>query len=335
MKILVTGGAGYIGSHTVLELLNQGHDVLIYDNLINSDETVLTGLERISGKSIKFICGDVRENLKLKTAMKDFLPDVVIHFAALKCIAESFEKPNEYYDVNISGTLSLLMAMDYCDCRYILFSSSAAVYGHPHYVPIDEGHPTDPTNPYGKSKLMVEKILADWVKSSLCRSATCLRYFNPIGAHETGLIGEKLTSSPNNILPYITQVAVGKLPYVGVFGDDYETRDGTGERDFIHVSDLAAFHVCALNKRSDLDKFQILNVGTGKNTTVLELIRTFERSSGQKIRYIVEERREGDVASCWANTQLAERKLNFKAQKSILKACADTWNRETLHFNEI
>lgn len=328
MKILVTGGAGYIGSHTVLELLNQKHDVLIYDNLSNSDETVLTRLERISGKSIKFIRGDIRENLKLKTVMKDYSPDAVVHFAALKSIPESFENPNEYYDVNISGTLSLLMAMDHCNCRYILFSSSAAVYGHPHYLPIDEGHPTNPKNPYGKSKLMVEQILSDWVKSTQNCSATCLRYFNPIGAHETGLIGEKSTRLPDNILPYITQVASGKLPYVGIFGNDYETRDGTGARDFIHVSDLAVFHVCALNKRSDLDKFQILNVGTGKNTTVLELISAFERSSDQTIRHVIEGRRDGDVASCWADTQLAERKLNFKAQKSILEACADTWNWE-------
>ena len=325
MKIFVTGAAGYIGAHTVLELLNSGHQVFAFDNLSNSSLLSLKRVETITNKKIGFSKGDVRDTNHLTIELEKFKPEAVIHFAALKSVTESFKKPLEYYDVNVNGSLSLLESMSKVNCRTVIFSSSATVYGNPEYLPIDETHPTIPINPYGRTKFMVERILQDWVNSGSTEQAICLRYFNPVGAHETGLKGKKTDTASGNLMPIIVEVASGRLPHLNIFGDNYPTRDGTGERDYIHVSDLAIFHQKAVEKISMLERFEVLNIGTGKGTTVKELVKAFENANNIEVPIKISKRRSGDVASSWTSTKKAERKLGYKSSRSINEACKDEW----------
>ena len=332
MKIFVTGGAGYIGSHTVLELLRKDYDVVVFDNLSNSNRESLARIEKETGKEFDLITGDIRNQILLKKSLAQYKPDCVLHFAGVKSVHESILNPLKYYDINVNGMLSLLISMMETNCRKILFSSSATVYGHPNSLPLNETHSTVPVNPYGQSKLIAEKILSDWVNSDDNFRAICLRYFNPIGADHTGIIGEAPIGRPNNLFPYIVNVAAGELPQLNVFGDDYQTRDGTGERDYIHVTDLAKFHLNALEKITTLQRFEILNVGTGTSTSVLDLIRTFEKATGMEVPYVVKNRRDGDVARVWADTGLVERKLDFKCERTIFQACVDAWRWQQNRF---
>ena len=325
MKIFVTGGAGFIGSHTCVELLNSKHEVLVYDNLSNGSEIALKRVELISKKSLQFVNGDIRESNTLIKIMKNFKPDAVLHFAGLKSVNESAANPIQYYDVNVRGTVELLAAMKASDCTKIIFSSSATVYGDASYLPFDELHSLNPTNPYGRTKLMVEKILEDWVDSGNQNHAICLRYFNPIGAHETGFIGEDSFNTPNNLMPYILQVVMGHRPHLSIYGDDYPTRDGTGERDYVHVCDLALGHVRAVEKIYKLDRFQVLNLGTGIGTTVRELVDVFQKVSGKTIPIKIAQRRSGDVAQSWADPSSANALLGIKFEKTIQDMCLDTW----------
>ena len=326
MKILVTGGAGYIGAHTCVELLKKGHEVLVFDNLLNSSSIALDRVKLITNQSLKFIEGDVRDYAVLSRVMKEFVPEAVMHFAGLKAVSESIINPLEYYDVNVRGSLEILRAMETIACNLLIFSSSATVYGIPEYLPCDEDHPTSPINPYGRSKLMVERLLEDWVKARRDHKAVCLRYFNPVGAHVSGLIGEDPRDTPNNLMPFIAQTASGRREQLSIFGGDYDTRDGTGERDYIHVSDLANGHLLALEYHKILERFQVLNLGSGQGTTVQEFVEEFERSTNQKIKREVLGRRPGDIAITYADTRLASRLINFRCEKSITHMCIDTWN---------
>ena len=326
MKVLVTGGTGYIGSHTVIELLNADNDVVVIDNLVNSSKEALKRVEEITGKSVKFYEEDL---LNKDAVMKIFdmeKPDAVIHFAGLKAVGESVAKPLEYYNNNITGTLNLLYAMREYGVKNIIFSSSATVYGDPAFVPITEECPKgEITNPYGQTKSMLEQILTDMAKAYPDWRVVLLRYFNPIGAHESGRIGEDPQGIPNNLVPYITQVAVGKLKCLGVFGDDYDTPDGTGVRDYIHVVDLAAGHVAALKKFNDEPGVSIYNLGTGRGYSVLEIVHAFEKACGKEIPYEIKDRRPGDIAVCYADSSKAERELGWKAKFDLDKMCEDSW----------
>ena len=324
-KVLVTGGAGYIGSHTILELLLAGHEVLAVDNLTNGHEEAIHRVKRLSNRQLKLEVGDVRDKQFLDRVFSDFAPDSVIHFAGLKAVGESVENPMAYYDVNVTGTSTLLQAMDQVGCRQIIFSSSATVYGEPVYLPLDEAHPTNPLNPYGRTKLMGEKIIADWCAADLTRAAISLRYFNPVGAHASGQIGEEPNGIPNNLMPYLAQVAVGRLPMLQIYGDDYETRDGTGERDYIHVVDLARAHVTSLDYLKSAKGHDVINVGTGQGVTVLELVEAFERASGVKIHRAVVPRRAGDAAASYAEAKRARIWLGWEAQYGLDAMCRDTW----------
>jgi UDP-glucose 4-epimerase len=326
MRVLVTGGAGYIGTHTCVALLQSNHEVLVIDNLSNSSPVAIDRIKLITNRSIEFIEGDIRNHALLLKTMREFSPEAIIHFAGLKAVGESVQDPLQYYDVNVHGSLELLKAAEAVGCNLLVFSSSATVYGVPEYLPYDENHPTVPTNPYGQSKLMVERILQDWVKANNSRRALCLRYFNPVGAHISGLIGEDPKNIPNNLMPFIVQTAAGRRAKLSIFGDDYDTRDGTGERDYIHVSDLADGHLLALEKHKQLDHFQTINLGTGSGTTVKELIKEFEISTKQKIKTKISKRRPGDIPKSYANTELAAKRLDFKCTKSISDMCRDTWN---------
>lgn len=325
MKILVTGAAGYIGSHTTLELLNSGHDVIAFDNLSNSNVTSLERVKKITGKSLEFICGDIRNTEKLINIMEESTPDIVMHFAALKSVSESMDNPISYYDVNVNGSISLLKAMTKVKCDKFIFSSSATVYGAADYLPFDEQHPINPVNPYGRSKLIVEQILQDWAASDEANKVVCLRYFNPVGAHKSGLIGENPKGIPNNLLPFVAQVSSGKRPYLNIYGDDYDTRDGTGERDYIHVVDLAICHLKAAQKILTFDDFQVLNLGTGRGTTVRELVLAFEKASNKKIPIKIQKRRSGDVSHSWANPELSRQMLNYQCERTIEDVCRDEW----------
>lgn len=326
MKVLVTGGTGYIGSHTVIELLNADNEVVVIDNLVNSSKEALKRVEEITGKSVKFYEEDL---LNKDAVMKIFdteRPDAVIHFAGLKAVGESVAKPLEYYNNNITGTLNLLYAMRECGVKNIIFSSSATVYGDPAFVPITEECPKgEITNPYGQTKSMLEQILTDMAKAYPDWRVVLLRYFNPIGAHESGRIGEDPQGIPNNLVPYITQVAVGKLKCLGVFGNDYDTPDGTGVRDYIHVVDLAAGHVAALKKFDDEPGVSIYNLGTGRGYSVLEIVHAFEKACGKEIPYEIKDRRPGDIATCYADSSKAERELGWKAKFDLDKMCEDSW----------
>ena len=326
MKILVTGGAGYIGSHTCVELLTEGYDVVIVDNFYNSSEKVIGRINEITGKNVIFYKADIRNYDAMNSIFSKEKPDAVIHFAGLKSVGESVLKPLEYYENNICGTLNLCKVMRENACKNIIFSSSATVYGEPEFIPITEKCPKGIcTNPYGWTKHMLEQILTDIHTSDPDWNVILLRYFNPIGAHKSGKIGEAPNGIPNNLLPYVAQVAVGKLEYVRVFGNDYDTPDGTGVRDYIHVVDLAKGHVNAVNKINGNPGVKIYNLGTGKGYSVLEVIKAFSKACGRDIPYKIVERRTGDIAICYSDASLAKKELNWEAKLGIDEMCADSW----------
>jgi UDP-glucose 4-epimerase len=324
-KILVTGGAGYIGSHTLIELLAAGFEVVCLDNLSNSTQEALARVEKITGKRIPFVQGDIRDATLLAQLFAQRKVDGVIHFAALKAVGESVAKPLEYYDNNITGTLVLLQAMRDAGVHKIVFSSSATVYGAPDHLPIKEDAPIRTTNPYGATKAMNEQILRDLCVAQPAVGVVCLRYFNPIGAHESGLIGEDPSDTPNNLFPFITQVAVGKRPALSVFGNDWPTVDGTGVRDYIHVVDLAIGHVKAMQYALDHAGFVAPNFGTGQGTSVLQLVKAFEAANGVPVPYKIVDRRAGDIAACWADVTLAEKLFGWRAKRTIEQMCKDGW----------
>ena len=327
MAILVTGGAGFIGSHTVVELQNAGYDVVVLDNLSNSSEKSLERVEKITGKPVKFYKVDILDREGLNEVFEKENIDSCIHFAGLKAVGESVVKPWEYYENNIAGTLTLVDVMREHGVKNIIFSSSATVYGDPAIIPITEECPKGQcTNPYGWTKSMLEQILTDIQKADQEWNVVLLRYFNPIGAHKSGLIGENPNGIPNNLMPYITQVAVGKLKELGVFGNDYDTPDGTGVRDYIHVVDLAKGHVKALKKLEAGSGLNIYNLGTGKGYSVLDIVKNFEAATGVKIPYSIKPRRAGDVASCYSDATKAKRELGWEAEYGIREMCADSWN---------
>lgn len=326
MNILVTGGAGYIGSHTCLELLNGGHQVVVVDNLSNSKETSLIRVQELTGKSLVFHQVDLLEKPALERVFAAQPIDAVIHFAGLKAVGESVEIPLSYYHNNITGTINLCEVMKKCEVNTLVFSSSATVYGDPHTVPIKEDFPLGPTNPYGRSKLMIEEILKDLYRAEPNWRIALLRYFNPVGAHESGRIGEDPNGIPNNLLPFITQVAVGKLEKLAVFGNDYPTPDGTGVRDYIHVVDLAIGHLKALEKLAAGPGIFTYNLGTGRGYSVLEMIHAFEKSSGRKIPYEIVGRRAGDIATCYADPSRARDELGWVASRGIETMTTDAWH---------
>ena len=333
-NVLITGGAGYIGSHVAVELLNKNYKVIVYDNLTNSSKISVKRVEEITGKNIIFYEADILDEKKLSEVFEKENIDVVIHCAALKAVGESVKKPLEYYHNNISGTLSLLKIMRKYSCKNIIFSSSATVYGDPEKVPITEDFPKGIcTNPYGWTKSMMEQIMTDLQKSDPEWKVVLLRYFNPIGAHESGKIGEDPQGIPNNLLPYIAQVAVGKLDYLRVFGDDYDTVDGTGVRDYIHVVDLAKGHVLSVDKNDKLEGVSIINLATGNGYSVLEVLKAFEKACGKKISYKIVERREGDIAKCFADASKAYEVLGWKAEKGIDEMCEDSWRWQSQNPN--
>ena len=326
MNILVTGGAGYIGSHTVVELLNHGYEVCIVDNLSNSSKVAIERVGQIAGKEPVFYEADIRDADALRAVFAAEEPEAVIHFAGLKAVGESVEKPLLYYDNNISGTLTLLEVMEEYGVKNMVFSSSATVYGKPETVPIKEDAKTYAVNPYGRTKLMIEKILTDIQAADQAWNVALLRYFNPIGAHESGLIGEDPKDIPNNLLPYVAKVAVGKLERVNVFGNDYDTPDGTGVRDYIHVVDLARGHINALRKVLAQSGLAVYNLGTGTSYSVLEVIDAVGKACGKEIPYVITDRRPGDVDVCYADPSYAYNQLGWKAEYDLQKMCVDTWN---------
>ncbi|WP_409313955.1 UDP-glucose 4-epimerase GalE [Pseudomonas putida] len=323
-KILLTGGAGYIGSHTCVELLAAGYEVVIYDNLSNSSRGVVERIETISGRAVIFEEGDVRNAERLRAVMDAHGCSAVIHLAGLKAVGESTQIPLVYYDNNVSGTMILLQVMQELEIKHLVFSSSATVYGDPQYLPLDESHPLSAANPYGRSKLMAEQILADVHAADPQWCITVLRYFNPVGAHPSGLIGEDPHGIPNNLMPFVTQVAVRRRERLSVWGDDYDTADGTGVRDYIHVVDLGSGHVRAL-QTSKRPAFRAINLGTGKGYSVLEVVRAFQAASGQSIPYEVCARRPGDIPACYANPALAEKELGWHAKFDLNDMCKDSW----------
>ncbi|MBO7383674.1 MAG: UDP-glucose 4-epimerase GalE [Fibrobacter sp.] len=327
MQILLTGGAGYIGSHTIIELDKAGHSVVVVDNLSNSSPVSLERVGEIIGKEVPFIKADVRDALAMDTVFKQYRIDAVIHFAGLKAVGESVQKPLEYYENNMNATFVLVNAMRNNGCKNIIFSSSATVYGNPAIIPITEECPKGTcTNPYGKTKSMLEEVLSDVQKADPEWNVVLLRYFNPIGAHQSGRIGENPNGIPNNLMPYITQVAVGRRQELGVFGNDYDTPDGTGVRDYIHVCDLAAGHVCALHAIERKCGLAIYNLGTGHGYSVLDVVNAFEKVNGVKVPYSIKPRREGDIATCYCNPAKAFKELGWKAQYGIEEMCRDSWN---------
>lgn len=324
--ILVTGGAGYIGSHTGLALLEAGHEVLVVDNLSNGSMEAIRRVERLAGRPFSgFHRVDVRDRAAMGAIFDQYPVDVVVHFAALKAVGESVQQPVRYYDNNVGGTIALVEVMQSAGVRRLVFSSSATVYGDPASVPISETFPTSATNPYGWSKLMTEQVLRDLVASSMDWRVVLLRYFNPVGAHPSGTIGEDPLGLPNNLMPYVSQVAVGKLERLRVFGGDYPTPDGSGVRDYIHVVDLADGHVKAVEQIDTLERCACINLGTGKGYSVLEVIAAFERASGRRVPYEVVARRAGDVAQCWADPSYAEAVLGWRAQYDLAAMCRDAW----------
>lgn len=330
-RILVTGGTGYIGSHTCVELLESGHQVIVLDNLRNSNVKSLAVVEELTGQQVTFYQGDIRDAELLRQIFEKEAIDHVIHFAGLKAVGESSQIPLDYYDNNISGTVNLLKVMADYGCKNIIFSSSATVYGNPHTVPITEEFPLSATNPYGRTKLMLEEILTDLYHSDKSWNIVLLRYFNPIGAHASGDLGEDPRGIPNNLLPYVTQVAVGKLKQVSVFGDDYDTVDGTGVRDYIHVVDLAKGHVAALKRLAPETGLSIYNLGTGQGYSVLEIIQQMSETVGRDIPYQIVARRPGDIATCYAKVDKASRELGWTATLGIKQMCDDAWRWQSKH----
>ncbi len=334
MAILVTGGAGYIGSHTVVELQNAGYDVVVVDNLCNSSEKSLERVQTITGKPVKFYKVDILDREGLVKIFENENIDSCIHFAGLKAVGESVAKPWDYYTNNITGTLVLVDVMKQFGVKNIIFSSSATVYGNPAFVPITEECPKGQcTNPYGWTKSMLEQILTDIHTADNEWNIVLLRYFNPIGAHKSGLIGENPNGIPNNLMPYVTQVAVGKRPELGVFGDDYDTHDGTGVRDYIHVVDLAVGHVKALKKIEEKAGLKLYNLGTGKGYSVLDIVKNFEAATGVKVPYSIKPRRPGDIATCYADATKAKEELGWVAENGILEMCADSWRWQSTNPN--
>lgn len=334
MAILVTGGAGYIGSHAVVELQNAGYEVVVLDNLINSSKECLKRVEKITGKPVPFYEVDILDREALEKVFENENIDSCMHFAGLKAVGESVAKPWEYYQNNVAGTLTLVDVMRKHNVKNIIFSSSATVYGEPAVIPITEECPKGQcTNPYGWTKSMLEQILMDIQKADPEWNVVLLRYFNPIGAHASGTIGENPNGIPNNLMPYITQVAVGRLKELGVFGNDYDTPDGTGVRDYIHVVDLVRGHVKALKKLEEKAGLCIYNLGTGKGYSVLELVKNFESATGVKIPYVIKERRPGDIATCYSDASKAERELGWKAELGVKEMCADSWRWQSANPN--
>lgn len=325
-KVFVTGGAGYIGSHVCLELLRENYEVMVFDDLSNSSEESVRRVELLANRKLKLVVGDIRHEAALSDAIISFKPDTVIHFAGLKAVAQSVSNPLLYYDVNVVGSMNLLKAMAKISCSELIFSSSATVYGDVSTPPFKETDPVLPTSPYGRSKLIVENILSDWVELCASNRAVVLRYFNPVGAHESGLLGENPRDTPSNLMPLIAQTAQKHRSYLSIFGSDYETRDGTGERDYIHVCDLAHGHLKAAEKIRDLSKFQILNLGTGNSVTVLELINMFQHANDVHVPTRLSARRPGDVAKSFADPSLAKDLIGFKCQKTVKQMCIDTWS---------
>ena len=331
MKVLVTGGAGFIGSHTVVELLNAGYEAVVADNLCNASEESLKRVEKITGKKVAFYKVDVRDRAAMEKIFADEKIDWVIHFAGLKAVGESCKRPVEYYDNNLVSTLVLLEVMRDAGCKNIVFSSSATVYGDPNELPIKETTPLNPTtNPYGTSKVMQEMMLKDVYAADNGWNIVLLRYFNPVGAHESGLIGEDPKGIPNNLTPYIAKVAIGELKEVGVFGNDYPTHDGTGVRDYIHVVDLAKGHVASIEKTVNSGVY-VYNLGTGNGYSVLDVIHAFEKACGHKLPYSVKPRRDGDIAACYADCSKAEKELGWKAELGIDEMCASLWKWQTMN----
>ncbi|MCG9648223.1 UDP-glucose 4-epimerase GalE [Vibrio brasiliensis] len=325
MNILVTGGMGYIGSHTCIQMIEAGMTPVIFDNLYNSKASVLDRIEGVTGVRPKFVEGDIRNKSLLIDVLKSQNIQAVIHFAGLKAVGESVAKPLEYYDNNVNGTLVLVDAMREADVKTLVFSSSATVYGDPASVPITEDFPTSATNPYGRSKLMVEECLTDFQKANPDWSITLLRYFNPVGSHPSGDLGEDPQGIPNNLMPFVSQVAVGRREFLSVFGDDYPTKDGTGVRDYIHVMDLSDGHIAALQKVGDKSGLHIYNLGTGNGYSVLEMVKAFEQASGKRVPYQIVERRPGDIAECWADPAKARKELEWQATRTLNEMTSDTW----------
>lgn len=333
-KVLITGGAGYIGSHTALELLNEGYEVVVYDNLYNSSEESIKRVEELTGKQVTFYEGDVLDEKALEAMFEAEKIDAVIHCAALKAVGESVQKPLEYYHNNITGTLTLMGVMDRMGVKNIVFSSSATVYGSPEIIPITEECPKgECTNPYGWTKSMMEQIMSDVQKAKSDWNVVLLRYFNPVGAHESGRIGEDPKGIPNNLMPYISQVAVGKLEKLGVFGDDYDTPDGTGVRDYIHVVDLAIGHVKAIDYILTNPGLEVINLGTGVGYSVLDMVKAFSKACGKEIPYEIKPRRAGDIAMCYADPKKAKEVLGWEAKRGLDEMCADTWRWQSQNPN--
>jgi len=333
MKILVTGGTGYIGSHTCIELIQSGYEIVVVDNLCNSSLESLRRVESLVGRNIPFHKVDVRDKSSLIGVFEQHSIAGVIHFAGLKAVSESIEKPIQYYDANVSATIILAEVMRKFNCKTFVFSSSATVYGNPHTVPIEENFPLSATNPYGRSKLIIEDFLQDVFVADETWHIALLRYFNPIGAHKSGLIGEDPNDIPNNLIPYISQVAVGKLEKLNIFGGDYDTPDGTGVRDYIHVVDLAKGHVKALKTLESRPQMLTVNLGTGNGYSVLDMVRAFEKASGKKIPYQIVDRRPGDIATCYANPNNAAKKIGWKAELKLDEMCKDTWRWQSQNPN--
>lgn len=332
--ILVTGGAGYIGSHTCVELLQAGHDVTVFDNYCNSHPESLERVQRITGKQLRLIRGDIRDRDALVTALRESGAHAVIHFAGLKAVGESVQQPLAYYDNNVVGSLRLLEAMGLCGVKTLVFSSSATVYGDPQRLPLTEDHPLSATSPYGQTKLTVEHILRDVQRSDTSWRIGILRYFNPVGAHGSGLIGEDPQGTPNNLMPFVAQVAVGRRPHLNVFGEDYPTPDGTGVRDYIHVVDLAIGHLKALEalgRAPHQTECLTVNLGTGTGYSVLEIVRAFQQASGKPVTYKIAPRRPGDVAACYADPSKAAALLGWQANRSLADMCVDTWKWQSLN----
>jgi UDP-glucose 4-epimerase len=332
--ILVTGGAGYIGSHTCVELLQAGHEIAVFDNFCNSHPESLERVQRITGKRLCVIRGDIRDRAALVTALRASGAHAVIHFAGLKAVGESVQKPLAYYDNNVVGSLCLLEAMGECGVTQLVFSSSATVYGDPQRLPLTEDHPLSATNPYGHTKLTVEQILRDLQRSDASWRIGILRYFNPVGAHTSGLIGEDPQGTPNNLMPFVAQVAVGLRPHLNVFGDDYTTPDGTGVRDYIHVVDLARGHLKALDalgRSTSQTECLTVNLGTGTGYSVLEIVRAFEQASSKRVAYTVAHRRPGDIAACYADPSKAAALLGWRAERNLADMCADAWRWQNLN----
>ncbi len=329
MTVLLTGGTGYIGTHTAVVLLAAGYDLVLLDNLCNSRREVLGRLQQITGRSVKLVEADVRDTPAVTAALREHACTAVVHFAGLKAVGESVQKPIDYYANNVQGAVSLLQAMQATGVRQLVFSSSATVYGAPQYLPLDEKHPTSATNPYGRSKLQIEEILADVCVSDASWRVACLRYFNPVGAHASGLIGEDPQGIPNNLMPYVAKVAGGELARLGVFGNDYDTPDGTGVRDYIHVMDLAEGHLGALKFLPTATGWNAINLGTGQGYSVLEMVRAFEAASGKPVPYDIKPRRAGDVASVYANPATAAKLLGWQATRGLQEMCDSTWRWQT------